>query len=179
LIIQSTKTMARPGLEKKPAPKASKQEQSALSRDFDENEMVEFRAAFNMFDIDGGGTIETHELKEVLTALGESPTDDDIREMIILVDENKDGVVDFDEFITLMRLRMGESADDAEQNLRDVFDIFDADGSGLIDRHEMASLMKKLAQGLSEEEITAIMEEVDVDGDGEVSYEEFKNLMCS
>jgi Ca2+-binding EF-hand superfamily protein len=56
------------------------------------------------------------------------------------------------------------------------------DGSGLIDRNEMGSLMKKLAQSLSEEEVTAIMEEVDmeevdIDGDGEVTYEELKNLM--
>jgi Ca2+-binding EF-hand superfamily protein len=168
---------ARPKLTKGAPPVNSKHEDSALSREFSEDEMVDFRAAFNMFDIDGGGTIETHELKEVLTQLGEAPTDDDIREMIILVDENEDGVVDFDEFITLMRLRMGDSGEDAEQNLRDVFDIFDADKSGFIDRKEMGSLMKKLAQSLSEDEITAIMEEVDIDGDGEVSFEEFKNLM--
>jgi calmodulin len=174
---------ARPKLSKQAAPVPAvanpKHEDAGLSREFSDIEMVEFRAAFNMFDIDGGGTIETHELKEVLTQLGENPTDDDIQEMIELVDENKDGVVDFDEFITLMRLRMGDSGEDAEQNLKDVFDIFDADGSGFIDRKEMGSLMKKLAQSLSEEEITAIMEEVDIDGDGEVSFEEFKNLMIN
>jgi calmodulin len=174
---------ARPKLSKQAAPVPAvanpKHEDAGLSREFSDIEMVEFRAAFNMFDIDGGGTIETHELKEVLTQLGESPTDDDIQEMIELVDENQDGVVDFDEFITLMRLRMGDSGEDAEQNLRDVFDIFDADGSGFIDRKEMGSLMKKLAQSLSEEEITAVMEEVDIDGDGEVSFEEFKNLMIN
>jgi Ca2+-binding EF-hand superfamily protein len=169
---------ARPKLSKAaPAPAKSKHEEGALSREFSENEMVDFRAAFNMFDLDGSGSIETHELKEVLTQLGEAPSDEDIQEMIILVDENKDGVVDFDEFITLMRLRMGDSGEDAEHNLKDVFDIFDADGSGFIDRKEMGSLMKKLAQSLSEDEITAIMEEVDIDGDGEVSFEEFKNLM--
>jgi Ca2+-binding EF-hand superfamily protein len=72
---------------------------------------------------------------------------------------------------------MGESGDDAEQKLRDVFNIFDADGSGGIDRDEMRSLMKKLAQDLTEEEISLIMEEVDADGDGEISFEEFKTLM--
>jgi Ca2+-binding EF-hand superfamily protein len=178
--IYPTTTMgmqARPKLSKAAPPAKSKHEEGALSREFSENEMVDFRAAFNMFDLDASGTIETHELKEVLTQLGEAPSDEDIQEMIILVDENKDGVVDFDEFITLMRLRMGDSGEDAEHNLKDVFDIFDADGSGFIDRKEMGSLMKKLAQSLSEDEITAIMEEVDIDGDGEVSFEEFKNLM--
>ena len=145
-----------------------------LTRDFSEEEILEFKDAFAMFDIDGGGTIETHELKQVLTGLGDAPTDEDIQEMILLVDANGDGVIDFDEFLALMRLRMGESGDENEQKLREVFDIFDADGSGGIDRDEMRQLMKKLAQTLTEEEITAIMEEVDVDGDGEISFEEFK-----
>jgi Ca2+-binding EF-hand superfamily protein len=82
---------ARPKLTKGAPPVNSKHEDAGLSREFSDDEMIDFRAAFNMFDIDGGGTIETHELKEVLTQLGEAPTDDDIREMIILVDENEDG----------------------------------------------------------------------------------------
>ena len=150
---------------------------NALTNEFTEQEILEFKDAFRMFDIDGGGTIETHELKQVMGELGEAPTDEDIEEMINLVDENGDGEIDFNEFLNLMRLRMGESGEDAEKALREVFDIFDADGSGFIDRDEMRALMKKLAQDLSEEEISDIMEEVDIDGDGEISFEEFKALM--
>jgi Ca2+-binding EF-hand superfamily protein len=73
--------------------------------------------------------------------------------MIELVDANGDGVIDFEEFVTLMRLRMGDSGEDAELKLKEVFDVFDADGSGGIDRDEMRALMKKLAQSLTEEEV--------------------------
>jgi calmodulin len=113
-----------------------------------------------------------------MTELGDAPTDEEIQDMILLVDENGDNEIDFNEFLTLMRLRMGESGEDAEQNLRDVFDIFDADGSGYIDRDEMRVLMKKLAQDLTEEEITQIMEEVDQDGDNQISFEEFRTLVA-
>jgi len=131
-----------------------------------------------MFDLDGGGTIEFKELRHVLEGLGDQPTDEEIQEMIMLVDENGDGEVDFDEFLTLMRLRLGESGDDAEQNLRDVFNLFDADGSGFIDHQEMRVMMKKLAQDLTEEEISQIIECVDKDDDGEISFEEFKSLIA-
>ena len=51
-----------------------------------------------MFDIDGGGTIESNELKTVMTKLGDNPTDEEIQDMILLVDENGDNEIDFDEF---------------------------------------------------------------------------------
>ena len=179
LLVYLTK-MARPSLaDKKPPPtKQSKHDVPILTREFSEQETLELKEAFKMFDLDGGGTIETHELKHVMTELGDAPTDEEVNEMVELVDANGDGEIDFEEFLMLMRLRMGESGDDAEQNLRDVFDIFDADGSGNIDRDEMRNLMKKLAQDLTEDEITQIIDEVDKDGDGEISFEEFKSLVA-
>eukprot|EP00977_Amphora_coffeiformis_P007269 scaffold1581_cov169-Amphora_coffeaeformis.AAC.5 len=170
-------TMPRKATIKHDRPK--KHDEEMLTRDFTDQEIMEFREAFAMFDIDGGGTIEAGELKHVMTELGNKPTDEEIQDMINLVDVNGDNEIDFDEFIVLMRLRMGDSGEDAEQNLRDVFDIFDADGSGYIDRDEMRVLMKKLAQDLTEEEITLIMDEVDQDGDNQISFEEFRTLVKS
>ncbi|KAL7572725.1 hypothetical protein ACA910_008995 [Epithemia clementina (nom. ined.)] len=174
--------MGRPSLPPKKAPKPDRKARAPspptlLSRDFTEEEILEFRDAFAMFDRDGSGSIERSELKDVMTEFGDPPTKEEIDEMILLVDENGDGEIDFDEFLTLMRLRMGESGEDAEQNLRDVFNIFDADGSGYIDRHEMRLICAKLAQDLTEEEIGELIEVVDKDGDGEISFEEFKALV--
>jgi len=109
--------------------------------------------------------------------LGEQPNDEELEDMIRAVDLNGDGEIDFDEFISLMRLRMDERQRDPEEDLRDAFNMFDADRSGFIDRDEVRALMKKLAQTLTEEEIDAIMEEVDTDGDGEISFEEFRAMM--
>ena len=123
------------------------------------------------------GTIESHELRHVMGELGEQPTDEELEDMIRAVDLNGDGEIDFEEFISLMRLRMDERQRDPEEDLRDAFNMFDADRSGFIDRDEVRALMKKLAQTLTEEEIDAIMEEVDTDGDGEISFEEFRAMM--
>jgi Ca2+-binding EF-hand superfamily protein len=125
------------------------------------------------------GTIEGSELSYVMSKLGETPTEDELEDMIRAVDLNGDGEIDFEEFIGLMRLRMDERQRDPEEDLRDAFNMFDADRSGYIDRDEVRLLMKKLAQTLTEEEIDAIMEEVDTDGDGEISFEEFRAMMFS
>ena len=112
-----------------------------------------------------------------MNELGDVVTDEEVHEMINMVDENGDGEVDFDEFLNLMRLRQGGSGEKAEDNLREIFDVFDADGSGYIDRDEMRSLMKKLAQDLTNDEITQIIELVDKDGDQQISFEEFRDMV--
>lgn len=114
-----------------------------------------------------------------MSKLGETPTEEELKDMIRAVDLNGDGEIDFEEFISLMRLRMDEHQRDPEEDLRDAFNMFDADRSGFIDRDEVRALMKKLAQTLTEEEVDAIMEEVDTDGDGEISFEEFRAMMFS
>lgn len=124
------------------------------------------------------GTIDFDELKHVMTELGQDPTYEEIEEMIFACDTNGDGEIDFDEFLNLIRLSMGEDGGNAEEHLRDVFDLFDVDGSGYIDRDDMRLLMKRLAQDLTDDEITSIMEEVDTDGDGKISFEEFA-AVCS
>jgi calmodulin len=168
------------------------------------------------------GTIELHELQQVMRKLGQNPSEDELKEMIKSVDDNGDHEIDFDEFLILMKSRIGardrESSNrnmrrdetrrivyfrsshlttgssshlislffllfissynnTAEQELRDAFAVFDTDGSGSIDRKELKRLMKKLGQALSEAELDAMMSEVDENGDGEISFEEFKALM--
>lgn len=123
------------------------------------------------------GTIELHELQQVMRKLGQNPTEADLIEMINSVDDNGDNEIDFEEFLVLMQSRTGER--DPEKELRDAFAVFDADGSGSIDRKELKRLMKKLGQALTEAELDAMMDEVDTDGNGEISFEEFKAMMVS
>ncbi len=123
------------------------------------------------------GTIELHELQQVMRKLGQNPTESDLIEMINSVDDNGDNEIDFEEFLILMKSRIGER--DPEKELRDAFAVFDTDGSGSIDRKELKRLMKKLGQALTESELDAMMDEVDTNGDGEISFEEFKAMMVS
>ena len=121
------------------------------------------------------GTIELHELQQVMRKLGQNPSEAELIEMISTVDDNGDNEIDFNEFLILMKSRIGEK--DPEKELRDAFRVFDTDNSGSIDKKELKRLMKKLGQALSEAELDAMMDEVDTNGDGEISFEEFKELM--
>ncbi|KAL7449702.1 hypothetical protein ACHAWC_001738 [Mediolabrus comicus] len=138
-------------------------------------EVEDLKEAFNMFDVDGGGSISQDELKGVMKKLGSNPTDDDIQQMIKSVDDNGDGEIDFDEFLILMSTK--KKNEDPDKELMDAFKVFDADGSGTISRKELKKLMKQLGQKLSDQELDAMMEEVDTDKSGEIDFEEFKAMM--
>lgn len=55
--------------------------------------------------------------------------------------------------------------------------VFDADGNGVIDRDELLKVMSSLNESLTEEELDAMVREADSNGDGKISFEEFKAMM--
>lgn len=66
---------------------------------------------------------------------------------------------------------------DTEEELREAFKYFDADGNGKISSHELRKVMNSLGEDLTPEEIEEIIKEGDLDGDGELNYEEFSKMM--
>lgn len=57
------------------------------------------------------------------------------------------------------------------------FRVFDSNGNGFIDREELRKVMQSLNESLSEEELDAMIKEADKNGDGQISFEEFKVMM--
>ena len=53
------------------------------------------------------------------------------------------------------------------------------DGNGYIDRRELAVMLRSLGMTMTEEEITEIIDQADVDRDGLIDYGEFYNMMSS
>ena len=56
------------------------------------------RSMLSLFDKDGDGTITTKELGTVMRSLGQNPTEDELQEMILEVDVDGSGSIDFQEF---------------------------------------------------------------------------------
>lgn len=55
--------------------------------------------------------------------------------------------------------------------------MFDQDGSGIISADEIKSVLGLTADPTMNDKIEAIIKQVDVNGDGEVSFDEFKDMM--
>lgn len=58
--------------------------------------------AFKVFDMEGKGFITAHELRHVMTNLGEKLTDEEVDEMIREADFDGDGVINYSDFVKMM-----------------------------------------------------------------------------
>mmetsp|Transcript_3777 Transcript_3777/g.5047 ORF Transcript_3777/g.5047 Transcript_3777/m.5047 type:complete len:80 (+) Transcript_3777:14-253(+) len=65
----------------------------------DEEEILAFYDAFNLFDENGDQTISISELGTVMKALGKEVPDEQLRAMMASVDMNGDDSIDFKEFL--------------------------------------------------------------------------------
>ena len=61
---------------------------------------------------------------------------------------------------------------DSEQELKEAFKVFDKDGSGFISAAELRHVMTNLGEKLTDAEVDEMIREADIDGDGQICYDE-------
>ena len=144
---------------------------------FSEQQIEEFKEAFSFFDKDGDGKITFTELKTVMLSLGLLPSVEEVIEMIKEMDTDGNGVIDFTEFLTIMNRKT--LFWDGDEDIREAFRIFDKDGNGVISAAELHRVMKSLGEKVTEDEVEAMIKEADLDGDGQINYQEFVTIMTS
>jgi len=66
-----------------------------------------------------------------------------------------------------------EVAEDAEALILKHFTDWDSDGSGTIDKFELATIMYKISSSMSEREIDKLLGVIDTNGDGLIDFKEF------
>lgn len=142
-----------------------------------DEQISEYREAFCMYDKNSDGVITAKELGEVMRALGENPTETEIAGIINEVDVDGSGTIDFDEFLQMMSRKYTE--EDLESDIREAFRIFDKDGNGIISAAELRHVMTNLGEKLTDDEVDEMLREADIDGDGEINYQEFARMIVS
>jgi len=68
---------------------------------------------------------------------------------------------------------------DSEEELLSAFKVFDKDGNGFISPTELRRIMMNLGETLTDEEVDEMIRGADMDGDGQINYEEFVTMTMS
>ncbi|CAI5723294.1 unnamed protein product [Peronospora destructor] len=136
-----------------------------------EEEVVEIRKVFNLFDKDGRGSIDPKELNAVMQSLGfesKHQTVDDF-------DKEDSRSIDFEEFRDMMSAKMSDK--DSKEDIQKVFDLFDDDKTGKISLRKLRRVAKELGETMTDAEMLEMIERADTDQDGEIDVDEFYAIM--
>lgn len=139
-------------------------------------QISDFREAFSLFDHDENGSISASELGQVLKALGQNPSKNELSDMINEVDVDGNGTVEFAEFVILMTNKVKEMT--KEEEISEAFNVLDKEKDNHISVKELKYFMRKVAHiKLSSEEAEAMIEFADSDEDGLVSFDDFLQVV--
>ncbi|KAI5616321.1 guanylyl cyclase-activating protein 2, partial [Silurus asotus] len=126
------------------------------------------------------GLLFLHEFKKFFGVGPSGEASDYAESMFRAFDKNGDNTIDFLEFVAALNLVF---RGDLEHKLRWSFKVYDKDGNGFIDKAELKAIVeiifhiRKVGRkdpDVSPEEICErIFKVIDVDGDGQITLEEF------
>lgn len=83
-------------------------------------------------------------------------------------------MISYSTFRSIAAQRIAER-DPKEEILR-AFELFDSDGKGRIELKDLQRVAQELGEGLSEDELHAMIEEFDVRGEGGIGKDEFVGI---
>ena len=131
---------------------------------------------FKELDESGEGLLSMEELKKGYKKFfTDSLTDSEFDEIMQTIDQDKSGQISIEEFL---RATVNYENLVTEKNLKYAFDYFDKDHSGFLSPDEIKEVL-----GINNENedanklVNEIIKDVDINGDGQISYEEFKTMM--
>ncbi|KAK4372595.1 hypothetical protein RND71_007979 [Anisodus tanguticus] len=148
--------------------------QAVIAEHLSVEEVAGINDGFKLMDIGNRGKIDMNELKAGLQKLGHQVPDSDVQILMDAGDVDKDGYLDYGEFVAIsVHLRkMGN-----DEHLNKAFEFFDKNQTGYIEIEELREALSDEIETNSEEVINAIMQDVDTDKDGRISFDEFAAMM--
>ena len=139
----------------------------------DENEIENLKKAFEAFDKCKDGQISYDELKQGLIQLkSHNINENDILALFKSIDVDQNGRIDYTEFLAATIQKVNYLRN---ERLWEAFCMFDKDNSGHITKDELLQALK--AEKSQEKEIEKYIKAVDKNGDGQIDYKEFLELM--
>jgi len=131
--------------------------------------------AFDLFDTDKDRAIDYHELKVAMRALGFDVKKADVLKILRDYDREGTGKISFENFNEVMTDMMLDR--DPQEEILKAFKLFDDDTSGKINLRNLRRVARELGENMTDEELRAMIDEFDRDGDGEINEEEFIAIM--
>mmetsp|Transcript_4152 Transcript_4152/g.8277 ORF Transcript_4152/g.8277 Transcript_4152/m.8277 type:complete len:219 (+) Transcript_4152:33-689(+) len=139
----------------------------------------EIKKIFGFFDEKNTGSITCHDLGFVLRGLGFNVTEKKVSDVINEHDRDGDGLIDFPEFINILKKHDFNGPELLEKDVISHFAVFDRKKDGHIDQMDFIEILTQMedTEVFTKEDVDALWKEVKVNGDRRINYIEFTNHM--
>ena len=97
-----------------------------------------------------------------------------------VVDTDANNSIEFSELLSMMTTKMKDTKTEiraSSPESLEAFRWFDRDGNGFISAFELQSVGSEIGDLLSDDKAAEMIREMDIDGDGQISYEEFDLIL--
>eukprot|EP01080_Neovahlkampfia_damariscottae_P000900 gene900-9811_t len=133
----------------------------------------EYEEAFHCIDKDRDGDIATPELFTIMRILGFDPTLEELKSLTEQVDQN--GKINYNAYLMLMEKYENEKR--KEKKLTETFKLLDKDQGGTLQEGDLQLIMKEIGEEITKEEAKQMIDYIDIDGDGQVTLQEFLEII--
>ena len=137
------------------------------------NESKDILKIFRMFNVNDDGKLTKKELFDgLIKYFNEEEIKKEIEDIFLLLDGANRGFIEYEEFL---RATLEQKTLLSNENLTYAFNFFDGDGCGKISVEKIKKFF--INDKVSEDVFRSIFHEIDTNEDGEIDYEEFKDMM--
>ncbi|CAD6234821.1 unnamed protein product [Miscanthus lutarioriparius] len=139
----------------------------------------EFSRVFSALDRDGDGKLSAAELRLCMkAALGEDVAAEEADRLVASADGDGDGLLSQEELLALALAGTAEAeGGERRRELREAFGMYAMEGEGCITPLSLKRMLSRLGSHQDIDECRAMICRFDLDGDGVLSFEEFKIMM--
>ncbi|XP_008781687.1 putative calcium-binding protein CML19 [Phoenix dactylifera] len=134
----------------------------------------ELERVFRYFDENGDGKISPAELRSCMRTVGEELSHEDAEAVVASSDSDGDGLLCYDDFVRLVDV---EEEEEKVRSLREAFRVYEMDNQGRITPKSLKRALERLGDSRTTKECMAMIRRFDLDGDGVLSFEEFRVMM--
>jgi len=138
-------------------------------------ELVRVTNLFNSFANSTTHALAIDDLRRMLRCQGMIISDEKLAEIHSKADVNRDGLIQFDEFLDAFEWLLDQERSDEE--LLAVFEMIDLDRSGIIKPEEMLGLLTTTKEPLSNQDVFSIISIAGQKDNGGIDFEGFKTIM--
>ncbi|XP_059314965.1 putative calcium-binding protein CML19 [Lycium ferocissimum] len=139
------------------------------------NNNSELGRVFRYFDEDGDGKVSPAELRRCMKAVGGELSVEEAEMAVRLSDSDGDGLLGLEDFTKLM-----EEERNKESELIGAFEMYEMEGSGgYITPKSLKRMLSRLGESTSIDKCKDMIRRFDLNGDGVLSFDEFKVMMTT